>query len=41
MSEFSYKPQYAVVVIAKDEADQKAIYEFLSSLGLTLKVVSV
>lgn len=41
MSEFTYKPQFAVVVMAKDEADQQSLYECLSSLGLTCKVVSV
>lgn len=38
---FNYKSQYGVVVVCKDEADQKEIYERLKKEGLTLKVVCV
>jgi hypothetical protein len=38
---FSYKEQYAVVVICKDESEQKAIYDRLFDEGYKLKVVAV
>lgn len=38
---FSYKEQYAVIVICTDEKEQKKTYEKLKKEGLTLKVVSV
>lgn len=38
---FSYKEQYAVVVICKDENEQKAIYDRLFDEGYKLKVVAV
>lgn len=38
---FSYKSQYGVVVVCKDESEQKQIYEKLKKEGLTLKVVCV
>ena len=41
MSGFSYKEQYAVVVMCKDEQDQKEVYERLKAEGYKLKVVSV
>lgn len=41
MSEFRYKEQYGVIVICKDEEEQKAIYERLLAEGLTLKIVTV
>lgn len=41
MSEFKYKPQYAVVVLCKDEKSQKATYEKLHAEGHKLKVVTV
>jgi hypothetical protein len=41
MGEFTYKQQYGVIVICKDEKEQLKIYEKLRELGLTLKVVTV
>jgi len=41
MGNFSYKQQYGVIVICKDEKEQQEIYEMLLKLGLTLKVVTV
>ena len=41
MSEFEYKPKYAVIVMCKDEDEQKAIFEKLKAMWLTIKVVSV
>ena len=41
MAEFKYKQQYGVVVICKDEAQQRDIYERLRAEGYTLKVVAV
>lgn len=41
MSGFSYKEQYAVVVICETEQDQKEVYERLKEEGYKLKVVSV
>jgi len=41
MANFSYKQQYGVIVICKDEKEQQEIYEMLLKLGLTLKVVTV
>lgn len=38
---FTYKEQYGVIVICKDEREQKRIYEALIKQGLTLKVVTV
>lgn len=38
---FSYKEQYAVVVICKDEKEQEAVYTKLKAEGHTLKVVAV
>lgn len=38
---FKYQQQYGVIVICKDEAEQKAVYERLAAQGLTLKVVCV
>lgn len=38
---FTYKEQYAVVVICKDENEQKEIYNRLNDEGFTLKVVAV
>ena len=38
---FTYKQQYAVVVICKDEKEQEAIYNRLAEEGLRLKVVAV
>ena len=41
MSGFTYKQQYAVIVICKDETEQEAVYNRLHSEGYTLKVVAV
>ena len=41
MSGFSYKTQFAVVVICKDEKEQEKVYTELKEKGYTLKVVSV
>ena len=41
MSGFNYKEQYAVVVICKDEAEQKTSYDRLHAEGYILKVVAV
>lgn len=41
MSNYTYKPQFGVVVICQDEAEQKTIFESLSAKGYTLKVVCV
>lgn len=41
MGNFVYKPKYAVIVMCKDEDEQKAIYEKLQQMGLSIKVVSV
>jgi hypothetical protein len=41
MSKFNYKQQYGVIVICKDEKDQKRVFEMLQKQGFTLKVVTV
>jgi predicted 3-demethylubiquinone-9 3-methyltransferase (glyoxalase superfamily) len=41
MSGFSYKEQYAVIVICKDEKEQEKIYNRLNKEGYRLKVVAV
>lgn len=41
MSSFSYKQQFAVVVICKDEKEQETIYNRLKEEGFKLKVVAV
>lgn len=41
LSGFSYKEQYAVVVICKDEKEQENIYNRLKEEGFKLKVVAV
>ena len=38
---FNYKEQYGVIVISKDEKEQREIYERLLAQGLTLKIVTV
>jgi len=38
---FNYKPQFAVVVVCKDEQEQQEVYEKLNAEGHKLKVVSV
>lgn len=41
MGEYKYKPQFGVIVICKDEKNQKEVYERLKEEGLTLKIVNV
>lgn len=41
MGNFNYKSQYGVIVICKDEDEQKRIYEELEKKGYKLKVVCV
>lgn len=41
MGNYNYKQQYGIVVICKDEEEQKTVYERLKAQGLTLKVVCV
>jgi hypothetical protein len=41
MGKFSYRPQFGVIVICKDEADQVSVYDWLIKNGLTVKVVAV
>lgn len=41
MSGFSYKEQFAVVVICRDESEQEAVYNRLKKEGFKLKVVAV
>ena len=38
---FSYKQQYAVIVICKDEKEQEKTYNRLKEEGYKLKVVAV
>lgn len=38
---FRYKPQFGVVVVCKDEAEHKAVYERLRAEGYTCKAVRV
>lgn len=38
---FSYKEQFAVVVICRDEKEQESIYNRLKDEGFRLKVVAV
>lgn len=41
MANLNYKEQYGVIVICKDEKQQREIYERLLAEGLTLKIVTV
>ena len=41
MANFNYKEQYGVIVVCKDEKQQREIYERLLAEGLTLKIVTV
>ena len=41
MGNYTYRPQYGVVVICKCESEQAEIYETLRKMGLNLKVVCV
>jgi len=38
---FTYKEQYAVIVICENEKDQESIYNRLRAEGYKLKVVAV
>lgn len=41
MAGFTYKQQYAVIVMCKDEKEQENIYNRLKEEGYKLKVVAV
>lgn len=41
MSGFTYKQQYAVIVICEDEKQQETVYDRLKEEGYKLKVVAV
>lgn len=41
MAGFTYKEQYAVVVICEDEKQQETVYNRLKEEGHTCKVVAV
>lgn len=38
---YTYKPQFGVIVVCKDETEHRAIYERLRDQGYTCKVVRV
>jgi hypothetical protein len=38
---YKYKPQFGLVVVCRDEAEQQAAYQALRKQGYTLKVVCV
>lgn len=38
---FKYKPQFGVIVVCKDEAEHRAVYERLRAEGYKCKVVRV
>jgi hypothetical protein len=38
---FKYRPQFGVIVVCSDEADQQTSYRALLGLGYKLKVVCV
>ena len=40
-NKFKYRQQYGVIVICKDEAEQKAVYERLAAQGLTYKIPKI
>jgi predicted mannosyl-3-phosphoglycerate phosphatase (HAD superfamily) len=40
MAALTYKQQYGVIIICKDEKEQKAVYEKQLKEGLTLKIVT-
>lgn len=40
-NKFKYQQQYGVIVICKDETEQKVVYERLAAQGLTIKIVCV
>jgi hypothetical protein len=41
MSEFTYQPQYGIIVVCEDERHQQELYDKLSRMGLKTKVVCV
>lgn len=41
MGKFTYRPQFGVIIICKDESDQVSVYNWLLKNGLTVKVVTV
>ncbi|WP_321914829.1 hypothetical protein [Paraburkholderia sp. J11-2] len=38
---FKYRPQYGVIVVCRNEAEQRSIYEALRAQGHKVKVVCV
>lgn len=38
---YTYRPQYGVIILCDDEADQRARYDALRAQGLRTKVVTV
>ena len=38
---FKYREQYGVIVLCKNEAEQRRVYEQLKARGLNLRVVKV
>ena len=38
---FKYKEQFGVIVVCKDEAEHKSVYQQLKKLGLRIKLVRV
>lgn len=38
---FKYRPQFGIVIVCRDEDDQRAAFEALAKQGYKLKVVSV
>lgn len=41
MGKFNYKEQYGVIILCRDERQQRAVYERLRTEGFTLKIVTV
>ena len=41
MGTFTYKPQFGVIALCKDEQEQKQIYDQLQKMGFKLKIVCV
>lgn len=39
--EMKYTPKYGVIVLCKDEKEQKTVFDSLKKKGMKLKVVSV
>ncbi len=38
---FTYRAQYGIIIICRDEAEQRTVYERLLSKGYKLRVVTV